>query len=481
MLNKKVLVAAVIGTLFAGGASATDFTQTTQAGYDASIGVFAKEIKVTSSMSTTPQFSGVGISAKWESGYAFSPAEVRYIRIEAAPHVVFNGATAVAVEVTGCEAATAGTADLTTGAVNGLGSNVITFSVTAGASGASDACTYTLTANAKLLALADSNIAISLYDQPSQAQAGGSTGRIGGGSYEGEYIKFADSLKWVNKATTAVSDVEASPSFTLFTSATSVALSGGKTAELNSALGIALTGTRAADSTPIAALNTLLDVGAGKSTVTISGEFGLTAGAGGSFSAANGAPGRVTAFGVTATSVTAGTATFGLGSNSLTGSKFEVNKLITPVNPTIAASVYTAKLNAVAAGTTYNVPVLADATVGEIVRNGTELQAPLAQIPGGWISRLVLTNTSGAARPYTISLLNVEGETAVTPGTLTGTIPANGTKVINDLTTVFTGNNRATIVVNVAGPDKAIQGLYQIVNPTSGSVSNHVMVRPGSN
>ena len=64
---------------------------------------------------------------------------------------------------------------------------------------------------------------------------------------------------------------------------------------------------------------------------------------------------------------------------------------------------------------------------------------------------------------------------------LTGTVPANGTKVIDDLTTVFTGNNRATIVVNVAGPTKQIQGLYQIVNPEKGSISNHVMVRPGTN
>ncbi|KRG42086.1 hypothetical protein ARC78_10445 [Stenotrophomonas pictorum JCM 9942] len=134
-----------------------------------------------------------------------------------------------------------------------------------------------------------------------------------------------------------------------------------------------------------------------------------------------------------------------------------------------------------AAPTTYRVTDIAAKAVGSFVRNGTVLQAPLAQIPSGWISRLVLTNTSGLARPYSITLMNVENETAVTPGTLTGTIPANGTKVIDDLKTVFTGNNRATIVVNVAGPDKSIQGLYQIVNPTSGSISNHALIRPGTN
>ena len=32
-----------------------------------------------------------------------------------------------------------------------------------------------------------------------------------------------------------------------------------------------------------------------------------------------------------------------------------------------------------------------------------------------------------------------------------------------------------------AAPNNQIQGLYQIVNPVAGSLSNHVMVRPGTN
>jgi hypothetical protein len=35
--------------------------------------------------------------------------------------------------------------------------------------------------------------------------------------------------------------------------------------------------------------------------------------------------------------------------------------------------------------------------------------------------------------------------------------------------------------VTVAAPNSQIQGLYQIVNQTTGSISNHVMVRPGTN
>ena len=106
------------------------------------------------------------------------------------------------------------------------------------------------------------------------------------------------------------------------------------------------------------------------------------------------------------------------------------------------------------------------------------------QVPGGWISRLVLTNTSAIARPYTITVLSETGNT-VSTNNLTGTIPANGTYVVEDLNTVLTGftgpNKRATLNVSVAGPNTAVQGLYQIVNPDKGSISNHVLVRPGTN
>ena len=122
--------------------------------------------------------------------------------------------------------------------------------------------------------------------------------------------------------------------------------------------------------------------------------------------------------------------------------------------------------------------------MADIVHNGTELQAPLVQLAGdGWLARLVLTNTGALVRPYSIKVLSEEGVN-LTTGNLTGTIPANGTKVI-DLKTVLTGvtggSLRGTLDVSVAAPSKQIQGLYQIVNSANGALSNHVLVRPGTN
>jgi hypothetical protein len=54
--------------------------------------------------------------------------------------------------------------------------------------------------------------------------------------------------------------------------------------------------------------------------------------------------------------------------------------------------------------------------------------------------------------------------------------------VLGTAATNFNGSPpRGTFTVNVNAPNNQIQGLYQIVNPTAGSISNHVMVRPGSN
>ena len=96
---------------------------------------------------------------------------------------------------------------------------------------------------------------------------------------------------------------------------------------------------------------------------------------------------------------------------------------------------------------------------------------------------MVLTNTGAIARPYSIRVLRETGSTGTT-GTLTGSVPANGTLVIDlasVLPTFTAGLPRATLLATVAAPNNQIQGLYQIVNANSLTISNHVMVRPGTN
>ncbi|WP_043802871.1 hypothetical protein, partial [Arenimonas malthae] len=149
----------------------------------------------------------------------------------------------------------------------------------------------------------------------------------------------------------------------------------------------------------------------------------------------------------------------------------------------IRASEFTVALAPVSASApTYAVGGRGPLDLGAITRNGTELQAPLAQVPANYLSRLVLTNTGSQDRPYEIAVFGETGN-VISTANLTGSVPAGGTKVV-DLTSVLTGFTaapRATLNVTISGPNGQIQGLYQIVNPDSGTISNHVMVRPGSN
>ena len=216
---------------------------------------------------------------------------------------------------------------------------------------------------------------------------------------------------------------------------------------------------------------TLADLLSPDTTVTIAGDFTLLGG-----NVANAQFGFI----YPAASVSASDAVFAVG-NSPQGNAFLAMRVES--GEVIQESEYVATLNVdAAAPTVYKVTDISGVKLGNIVRNGTQLQAPLAQVPGGWISRMALTNTGSTAREYTIKVI---GETGNTIGTanLTGTVPANGTTVVdlNTVLTSFTGAPRGTLNVTVAGPNNQIQGLYQIVNPESGSISNHVMVRPGTN
>ncbi len=465
MLNKKVLVAAVIGALFAGSATAASLTVTKQ--------YYAKEI-VFPAAGLVPTAAP---AITWASGYNFSAGEVKYVRVE------LTGAKFV----TGMPAPTV--VNGTVGAVNGLNTNVITFSVTAGATPIVAANNYTLALSAagvgyiNIPSAGDVSIKVSLYDQASQAQAGGTTGLLSVGSYDNTvFLTFKDSYAFTNTANTLIADVASATPAVLYgnyvadaTTAPATTITAGT---LNNDLSIKLvdpdgaTGPQAAtfkaDGTAIA----LTDLFGATSKVEVEGDF--SAGTAVTLGAAPPVP----AFAATATKLSwAGVPTGNVASLIYT---------VGGAKPIIAGE-YKATFTPVAASATYAVSPLTASVAGTIRRNGLELQAPLAQVPGDWISRLVLTNTGSASPKYTIKVLGEAGNTITTANT-TGVV-APGTTVV-DLNTVMTGFTankppRGTLVVFVEAKDAVntgtIQGLYQIVNPEKGSISNHVMVRPGTN
>ena len=465
-LNKKVLAVAIFGALVSGNAFAANLS----APGGAIPAYFAKEIIATVAapvqLTTT---ASAATQLSWDAGYNFSLGEVRYARLECSSNLLFDTATT----------ATSSAPALTLGAINGLGTNVLTFSVTATANGTA---TFTAVGDHSITGT-DTNVTCTaaLYDQPSQAAAGGAIGRINTSVATGAYLSFVNSYAFTTDvANTATADVEAVPAFTSFLPDAVATLSTADLSELSFDLvdpdGA---GTQNApfriDGTEI----TLADLLDTDTNITVAGDFSPAANAAAPLYT-GAALTRVVLNGFDADALSATSARFDVGNTAFGGALFTLERRTGNV---IFAADYTATLNAVAADpTVYSVYNIGTRDAGHIVRNGTELQAPLAQVPGGWLSRMALTNTGNTARSYTIKVLSETGNTLGTAN-LSGTVPASGTIVVdlNTVLTSFTTAPRGTLVVNVAGPDGQIQGLYQIVNPTSGSISNHVMVRPGTN
>jgi len=291
------------------------------------------------------------------------------------------------------------------------------------------------------------------------------------------FIEFSPALTFTKEAyngtaTSAVADVSAtSGAYTKFTgNLTNKAVS-----KLTMALNTAVALQGGTDATVASVLGNT-------NGITLSGDFSLAANTDGTFTGAaltrvnfDGADACATAGGqiANAATVTGTTATFAstLTAANLTGTTY----LCLEANGTseIAASAYTGTLTP-AAQTGF---AIANQTlnVGAITRNGTVMVAPLAQIPAGWISRLVLNNIGSTDRTYTVRAVNEAGTTITLSGAAaSGTLTANSTTVV-DLSTTMAGGARGTLVVTVNGPEAQIEGMYQIVNGSANTISNHVL------
>lgn len=469
--NKKILAAAVVAGLFGTAAQAQVYLSgnATNAASNPSTAavVVADNIKLGASGSTITNV-GNALSLEFQFRYSFSDAEVRYARVECGSGIRFRTGNTVISSPAGDA-----TGD-SYGAINGLGTSVITFSVTA--TGAVDPILSTnrfrVTGDRTLRNTSGPvTCTYSLYDTPSQAQAGGTDGRIT--TVSGTYVTFASPYALTSDPGQAIAEVEADPSYTLFRETATTTTDTGTIGQFsygtrNDVLGltqpIGLAGTAV----------TLANLFDADTALVFSGDFS-----------------------------TASDVFFSLSDDCSTNDRatddFDDESALLIVDETNAVEhylcyetngddalpvgEYTVSLDPVAdAADAYTVTARGPELVGEIVRNGTQLQAPFAQVPAGWLSRVVLTNTGNLDRAYSIEAQTEEGTTATTGSKATGTIKAGTTLVLNvsEIAT-FTGNPRGTLNVTVAAPNSQIQGLYQIVNGATGSISNETMVRPGTN
>ena len=299
----------------------------------------------------------------------------------------------------------------------------------------------------------------------------------------GPFITFADGLALTTTPYTNIADVESvPPAFTNFLPAATVAPN-----QLTAKLGLVSLAV-----VPNVRLKTgelidkLEDIAAADSNLLVRGNDFSARAADGVLRGPVGFP-ACGPGAVVATDITDNLANFLLTNLSIAALNQGICYRVTGTT-SIPASVdphYTVEFAGVAVDPANYDPVnLAAVYLGRINRNGTELQAVVAQYPPGFSGRIFISNSGVVDAPYYTRFLPDVGTTAGPPGpNATGVVPA-GKHILVDVSTIFTvtaGPPRGSIIVNVGGPDSTIQGAYQLYNGTNGSLSNMGMIRPGTN
>lgn len=435
--------------------------------------LYAEEIVASVASPVTLANVANGLDLSTPLGYSFTQGEVRHARVACPGHVRFlAGATVVPSDAP----------STSIGAINGLGSSVITFSVTALTTGLASNDRLTITGGREITEALEAQCSFALYDTPSQASTGGPVGRIV--ELSGDYLDFGPSFALRAETTgRATADAESGdgPYTRFVVEAPTNDPTLGQLGRFSYGTVQDVLGTpqpRAASGLPI----TLADLMDADTALVVSGDFEAAANA------------------FLSTAADCSTVDFPATVADSENARFPVGTAATPgVHLCYSASVgevqasdYAVSLEPVAASAAYTVAARGPETLGSIVRNGTELMAPLVQPGPGQIARVVLTNSGADKRRFTLRMLSSAGgspseadSTYVGITSSDGVIPENGAVVINiaDVFPVerFQGPARGAIRVIVSAPNSQIQGLYQIVNPARGTLSNHVMVRPGSN
>lgn len=422
--------------------------------------VIAEELKIPPNRTLTNAANQLDVVT--QVGYAFSQGEVRYARLSC-PGISFGAGTSVDFS---------SDASNTVGAVNGLGTNAIYFSITAGATPVVATDTLRVGGDRLITAKQAVDCSYGLYDTPSEAQAGGSEGRVATAS--GGYLRFGPSYALsIDSRGSAVADVESdAPAFSAFTNTGPTfdpgvgQLGGFSYGITQSVLGSTQPITLDGDAV------TLADLMDADTALVFTGNFDAAS------EVYLSQDSDCNGMDVIADGFDEMSAVFTIGASDALYSYLCYEAGGDP----IATDDFTVALEPVSASaSTYVLGDLGPYALGTITHNGTELQAPLVQVPTGYRSRIALTNTGSVARPYEMRVMTETGVAAAFSNDH-GTIPA-GSLVVIDLPEVLTitGATRATVNVNVAAPNNQIQGVYQILNPAAGSISNHVMVRPGTN
>lgn len=488
-MNKYVLkaTALAIGALVGGTAVADTNLDT---GALTGTTAFASELNYNST--ATPAGTAITNSAapivSSKLGFGVSGGQNRYIRVDLTNAKLNVAATAAALAT----AAAPAFANVTVVQGGAVGDSFVVFQITAAAGGHASSQTVNVTVPAIDVISTGSKVSISykLFETAVDAANNSSATLY---SKSGDLYTFSAGLKYA--LTTGTNTVSVEKTFKEFsTTATPASLS----ATL-ARLGTITYGVNAvakADGTSVA----LTDLVTNATKLVVTGDFTDVSGAGGVFvsnsatCAASAAAGTLNT-GKTSADIVVGTTAGGLPASQDYALCYQILASNNANSVAIPAQTITAALDLTAASGSAAADVPA-ATVGTILRDGTELIAPFATIHPDYVSRVFLTSTHSADAAVTATATADDGSTCASGVTLPALKAGKQMEYkIADICPSISGSGNTTrlsVRFTIAAPKSKISGAYnQYLKAISGAaagaygsktsdMNNYVLVAPAN-
>jgi len=310
-----------------------------------------------------------------------------------------------------------------------------------------------------------------MYDTPTAGTCAAAPGTPLGTDVSGPVVTFGNSLAFGTVPNTNTADVQAVPPFSLFLGSASAIQVGGVYFALSSPTTI-----NGATGLPVT-IGALIS----KAVLTVAPSTGSGADFSQSVKTGNAFTG-VDLNGTAATTETANLATFNLGTSAVGAAPVGAGAPVTlPIdytvtgNAAIGAGDYTASVALTAQPAAVNLETLQPATLGTIKHNGTTLETPWFTIFPGYTSRIVITNRGTTDAPYKSTVITETGVTSTAGSLANGTVKANSTLVIDasSIASAFSAGTRGSLIINLAAPNQYIDGEYQSINASNGSIDTY--------
>ncbi len=448
MVSKKILGVAIAAVMSAPAFAVIDMSAGT-GGVGAGAVVYAKESVTTAQVvSGMVQLTAAGteLNVRAATGFGVVSTTHAFIRFDLTNakfknQVVGGDLTAVTGTITGTPVVAQGGAP---------GDTFVIFDVTSGGLAQGDLLQLALT-GLQVSPTAAATINYAHYSTSPNAVA--QTGALATDSYAA--ISVAEVLVPTVVATDRVADVTTTPAFTAFVNPASATASLG-TVEFKLTAG-ALT----AVGTTVTALNQVINIADGQSSMTVAGDLSFTTDANAAATAGN------LTFGGSA-SDTAATNVPSAKHSRFTTAGLAVNtaySVAVTAKSAINAGVYTLSTNLVGIANAAYGPTNKTASLGTISRSGTTVQVPYVTTFGDYNQRLVLVNRSNLDAPYAITFTPEAGVTATAKAAATGTLAKGKTLILKATDVVeITGSTRTAATIVVTAPNTTIDAATTSVN-----------------